>query len=83
MSRGDSLAGINEQRAAGLDAEIKRGEDAELDAIEDAYALYDTTPRWRWLLRRRRFNAWLGMVGAVQDDEQDRARAKLAEGGRG
>lgn len=81
MSRGDSLAGINEQRVAGLDAEIRRGEDAELDAIEDAYALYDATPWWRPLLRRRRYWHWLSLLSVVQDREQDRARARLARAG--
>lgn len=51
-------------------------DDKLLDDTEAAHRLWQDTPRWRWLLRLRRENAWLALCAELQEREVRAARER-------
>lgn len=51
--------------------------DELLDRAEAAKELWEKTPTWRKLLKRRRENAWLAIVADLQENERQRVRQSI------
>lgn len=58
--------------------DLDEATDEVLEACEKAMALWQRTPRWRFIRRSRAHNFWIGCVARLQDQERMRIRGRAA-----